>query len=180
MELPGFSESPGNSFTAPFAQRIEVARQETLLQQKMARPEFSIGYFNQSIRPDYSFQGVQAGVSIPLWKKAQGARIQQAQIAEAQAMNTLTHQEQIIGEQFSYFRNKTALLFEELNTSGQDIQQKSATLRTLAKLQFQQGDINYFDYVQSLNVALSNDLDYLDLLFNYNQSALYLEYLSGE
>lgn len=180
MELPGFSETPGHSFTAPFAQRIEVARQETLLQQKMARPEFSIGYFNQSIRPDYSLQGVQAGVSIPLWKKAQSARIQQAQIAEAQAMNSLTHQEQIIGEQFSFFQRKTALLFEELNTSGQDIQQKSAMLRSLAKLQFQQGDINYFDYVQSLNVAMSNDLDYLDLLFNYNQSALYLEYLGGE
>jgi cobalt-zinc-cadmium resistance protein CzcA len=179
-ELPEFSEAPDPLLTAPFAQNIEVARRTTAVQQKLVRPEFSIGYFNQSIRPDYSYQGVRAGVNIPIWKKAQKATIQQAQISELQAANDLVHEEQMIREELAFVQNKTFLLFEELESSGRDIQEKSSTLRQLAKSKFQYGEINYFDYVLSLKTALDNEMDYLELLHIFNQSALYLEFLTGQ
>jgi cobalt-zinc-cadmium resistance protein CzcA len=178
MELPAFAESFNGSFTSPLEQKIEVTKQETVLQQKMVRPEFSIGYFNQSIRPDYSFQGVQAGVSLPLWKKAQQAKVQQTQISELQALNNLEHHKQLLDQELAFAQKQAFFYHEELLMSGQKMQQQSTTLRELAKLQFQEGEINYFDFVQSLNIAFDNDLEYLKLLHKYNQSALYLEYIS--
>jgi cobalt-zinc-cadmium resistance protein CzcA len=179
-DMPEYSEKHDPLLTATYAQNIEVSKRTTEVQQKLVKPEFSIGYFNQSIRPDYSYQGVRAGVNIPLWKKAHKANIQQAQIAEIQAANDLKHEEQMIREELAYVQNKTFMLFEELESSGRDIQEKSNILRQLAKSKFQYGEINYFDYVLSLKTALDNEMDYLELLYNFNQSALYLEYLTGK
>ncbi|MBK7870067.1 MAG: TolC family protein [Saprospiraceae bacterium] len=56
LTLPGVTGS-ASSLTAPFLQQSEVAKAETILQQKQLSPEWSFGYFNQSIRPDFALQG---------------------------------------------------------------------------------------------------------------------------
>lgn len=180
LPLPGYADSADVALTAPYVVGIEVAKRETDLQQQLLKPEFSIGYFNQSIRPDYSLQGIQAGISIPLWRKAQQAKIQQAQIGELKALNMLEHREQLVKEQLAFYQKSAFLLFEELDGWGADIQQQSASLRRLAKSRFQEGEISYFEYVQSLNTALANEIEYLDLIYKFDQSALYLEYLMGQ
>lgn len=177
FSLPETDLEINASLIDPVTQRIEMANREIELQQKAIRPEFSLGYFNQSIRPDYSFQGIEAGVSIPIWKKAQKAKVEQAQIEALKATNELEAVQFNLDRETSLAFEQTMLFHNELEASGGSLKENATTLRRLSNLQFQQGDIDYFDYVQSLNAALELELQYLELLNQYNQAVLYLEYL---
>jgi cobalt-zinc-cadmium resistance protein CzcA len=43
---------------------------------------------------------------------------------------------------------------------------------------YENGEIDYFQYIQSLENAAMIELDYLDNLNNYNQTVLELNYLN--
>ena len=46
-----------------------------------------------------------------------------------------------------------------------------------ATLQFEKQDIEYFEFIQSISVALDINRTFLDQLNRYNQTAIELEYL---
>ncbi|MBK7870066.1 MAG: hypothetical protein IPJ74_04910 [Saprospiraceae bacterium] len=75
---------------------------------------------------------------------------------------------------------QAALLRQQLDTNGAALRQQAQALRDLANVQLQNGEIDYFRYVQSLEMALRNELDYLDLMHQYNQAVLKLQFLTNE
>lgn len=168
----------GGLFTAPFEQQIEVARRETALQETALRPELSLGYFNQSIRPDYSLQGISAGLAIPLWTGSQKARIEKARLGERIAANQLDRQREEWRREKALAQRQVDVLSQELRTNGESLRRQAELLRELTQMQFTQGEVDYFRYAQSLGAALQNELDYLDLVWRYNQAVLYLEFLN--
>ena len=67
---------------------MEVARLAVGVEKAHGNPAFSIGYFNQSVRPDLPLQGVSVGVEWPLWRKAQKARVERLQLEAAAPANS--------------------------------------------------------------------------------------------
>ncbi len=76
-------------------QQVEVSHINKKLEQSQMLPDLSVGYFNQTIigtqevngvprefGPDFRFQGVQAGISIPLWFGPYTSRSKAAKINE--------------------------------------------------------------------------------------------------
>lgn len=166
------------SLTAPLQRQINVAQAETILQEKQLAPQFSFGYFLLSLRPEFPLQGVTAGVSLPIFNKPQRARIEQTRVQEMIAQNNLQltslnlqQQQELLAEQVQLFRN-------QLDTNGFALREQAQVLRDLATTQLQNGEIDYFRYVQSLQAALRNEMDYLDLVQQYNQAVLELMFLS--
>jgi len=164
--------------TAPLQQQIFVHREEVILAEKQLKPTYSLGYFNQSLRPEYSLQGVTVGLSVPLWKKPQQARIEQAQLLQLQARNILDYQEQQLAQQLDLAIQQVTLLRNQLDENGADLLRQAEQLRALSETQLRNGEINYFQYWQSVQAALQSELDYLDMLYQYDQAVLYLEFLT--
>lgn len=171
---------------------IALAQSQVALDRKEFVPDFTLGYFNQSLTGtqevdgaqryfsrSYRFQGIQAGIALPLFFSPLRRRVEAsrfaARAAEAQAENakvkiradirrallTLTQQRASL----EYFRNSGL-------PQARLIQQQSQRA-------FQAGEISYVERLQSARTALEIELGYLDALNNVNQTILELEYLTG-
>ncbi|MFN7117019.1 MAG: TolC family protein [Saprospiraceae bacterium] len=177
MSLP-VAANVANALTEPYRQQVIVNQQETILQKKQLNPEWSFGYFNQSIRPDFNLQGILAGVALPIFNKPQKARIEQAHLQEIIANNNLQFVTANLQRQIELRTQQVQILQQQLNTNGATLRLQAQALRNLAETQLKNGEIDYFRYVQSLEAALKNELEYLNLLNRYNQSVLELQFLT--
>lgn len=163
----------------PEKERIKRAEAEKNLQATMTRPEFSVGYFSQSLRPDLPFQGVNIGMSLPIWKKGIKAQTERAQLEQQIAQAEWFQVKQVLSKEVESTRVLLQALNSQLNEEGKTWQDQALALRTLANLQLKEGAIDFFELAQALQLALENELAYLDLLNQYNMAALYYGYLTG-
>lgn len=172
--------------------QIEVAAREVKVERSRLLPDFSIGYFNQSLVGTHEvdgtskyygagkrFQGIEAGISVPLFGKPQRARIRAAELnqqirqAEVQAFYFGLNQRGILllsdlrrlRIQLEYYRN-TALPQANL-------------LISTSQRAFEVGEVDYYQLSQSLNNANNVRRQYLDIVNQYNQTAIELELISG-
>ncbi len=177
LELPA-ADALNGILTAPFEQQVQIAAEATDLERKQLSPAFWAGYFNQSIRPDYSLQGAFLGMSVPLFQKAQRARIEQRELEEIIAFNELEWQ----SNQFEQHRRRAleqvARFRQLLNNQAAPLQEQARRLRELATVQLDQGEVDYFRYVQSLDAALTTELDLMELVRQYNAAVIEYEYLT--
>jgi heavy metal efflux system protein len=176
------------------AQQVTERRAETRVAQAAGLPEFTVGYFNQSIigyqrldaggteryfGPSSRFQGVQAGVAVPLLRGPQKARVQAARL-----------QEQVAQAGYERYRAEIAGQLDELLARRAEQQQRlryfettalpQATVITrLATIAYKAGETGYSEYLLNLERARRLRLDYLDALLQHNQTVIELEYLLG-
>ena len=176
------------------AQQVAERRAETRVAQAAGLPEFTVGYFNQSIigyqrldaagtesyfGPGARFQGVQAGVAVPLWRRPQKARVQAARL-----------QEQVAQAGFDRYRAELAGRLDELLARRREQQQRlayfeatalpqAAVITRLSTIGYKAGETGYSEYLLNLERARRLRLDYLDALLQYNQTVIELEYLLG-
>jgi len=176
------------------AQQVVERRAETRVAQAAGLPEFTVGYFNQSIigyqrldaagtesyfGPGSRFQGVQAGVAVPLWRRPQKARVQAARL-----------QEQVAQAGFDRYRAELAGRLDELLAHRREQQQRlayfeatalpqAAVITRLSTIGYKAGETGYSEYLLNLERARRLRLDYLDALLQHNQTVIELEYLLG-
>lgn len=174
-------------------QQIEVSQKNTLVEQTRLKPDFTVGYFNQSLIGKYTvknqevnygslhrFQGVQAGVAIPVFAKPQKARIASAKINEqiAQTQAEL-YQKNLQGEVTQayqqYLKFQYSLAYHETH-----ILPNAKLIQSNAQKAFRGGDIGYLEYTQALSRVLTTQLAYIITLQNYNQAIIQIEFLVGK
>ncbi len=174
-------------------QQIAVSNKQVAVEKAKRRPDFSIGYFNQSIigyqnvdgtEKYYGggkrFQGVQAGISVPVFHKSYTARIKAAQVETQEAENNyrlLQHNLQAAvpaRPSRHYEKDKRSLEYYEKTAlpNAQLILQQGQKA-------FRSGDVGYVEYLQAIKTGNELQLNYLDQLNQYNQSVLRLLWLSG-
>jgi cobalt-zinc-cadmium resistance protein CzcA len=167
-------------FLPPSQAHIQIAQEQIMLQKQMLRPKFSVGYFNQSIRPDYAFQGVTVGMAIPFWKKGNQAQTEKARLELEMAKNQLEQRTFEWKQERQMQIKYTQILLTDLETNGSALLNNSDDIKFLAKTQWENGEIDYFRYLQNMEIALSNEMDHFELLQKYNQAVLHLHYLLGQ
>ncbi len=150
------------------------------------------GFEKQQLLPDISFDyfqgtntglgenlyGYQVGLKIPLLFSGNASRIKAAKIAKDVAVEeSLDYKnrlqlkyEQLLGQLRKY---EEALKYYE--NSGQKL---SDEILKTASLSFQNGEIDFFQYIQSLENAYSITLSYLENLNKYNQTVIALNHLT--
>lgn len=175
-----------------FRQQIEVAQSNKALEQARLMPDLNLGYFNQSLygSPNYKdpavvaskstrFQGVTVGVSIPVWAKPQLARIkaQEAYTQAAQAQYQ-AYQKNLTGAYANafeqYLKYKSSLEYYESSALA-----TAKLIEQSAWKSYSAGNIGYLEFSQNLQRSISIQQGHLDMLNQYNQSILYIEYLAG-
>lgn len=173
-------------------QQIEISNKQKRVETAKALPEFSIGYFNQTLigyqningtdqyfDASKRFTGIQVGVSIPLWIIPQTARVKAAGINQkVMESDYEQYQTNVRGQYFQYLQeylqNKTTLDYYEKNALP-----NAVLIIKQADKGFKSGEIGYVEYLQSIRTALTIKSNYLSSLNQYNQSVIKLEFLLG-
>lgn len=166
-------------FLQPLQQQISVAERQVGVEEALLNPQLSIGYFQQSLRPEVPLHAVQAGLSVPIFQKSQRARIAQVRLEQDKAVQNLKGQQQFLQQEQYRALQQYQALRRQLEVQGSELQQQAIILRRLARQQLLEGEIDYFQYAQSLEGALRNELAYNALLSRYNQAVLYFIFLSN-
>jgi len=152
----------------------------------------NLKYQKQQLTPDLNFNifrgtnngldaqtymGFQAGIAIPLWFGAEKANIQAAKTKQSIAEDEYLNYK---NELLASYKAKS----EELNKYQQAISYYQNTGKALAEelvmhgsRAFQNGEIDFLQYVQLLDNASHIEINYLDNLRKYNQTVLDINYL---
>ncbi|MBC3787954.1 CusA/CzcA family heavy metal efflux RND transporter [Spirosoma utsteinense] len=186
------SQLTRNPLLAQFQQQIRVAEQTRLVEQARLKPDFMAGLFTQTLignqliggqelyfGPGYRFNGAQVGVSWPLLGKGQRARIDAARLGEELARTQLQSGQFALERQLEQGVQQYTQLRDALASYEQQALPQAALIQTNARRAFSGGDIGYVEFTLALQQALTIRTNHLDLLSQYNQSVLYINYLLG-
>ena len=174
-------------------QQVQVSHLEKQLEVSRALPDFSIGYFSQTMKGEQEvngvprsfgsgdrFNGIQAGIAIPLWVAPFASKVKAAKLKEQVAS---TNAEQYTK---SLQGNYQSLLDEfEKYSKSIDYYEKQAIpeanlIIDQSTRAYKAGALDYLDYVLSLGRALTIKQNYLDALNNCNQTIINIEFISGK
>ncbi|MDP2454472.1 MULTISPECIES: CusA/CzcA family heavy metal efflux RND transporter [Chryseobacterium group] len=172
--------------------QIEVAKEEIRVEKSRLLPDFSVGYFNQSLVGNFEkngvskfygvgkrFQGVELGISIPIFAKAQKAKIKAAEI------NQQIQEAKVDAFSFSLSQRGSTLLSDlkrlqiQINFYRETALPQAKLLITKSQRAFEVGEMDYYQVSQSINNAVEVQKQYIESLNQYNQTAIELELISG-
>ncbi|MBC7862852.1 MAG: CusA/CzcA family heavy metal efflux RND transporter [Bacteroidia bacterium] len=182
-----------NPYLLYLKQQIEISNKQKKVESAKALPDFTIGYFNQTLigyqnlngsdqffGANKRFSGVQVGIGIPLWFLPQAAKVKAAGINEQVVQSNYEQYQASIQGQYSgavqeYMKNKNTLAYyEKIALPNADL------IIRQAEKGFKNGEIGYVEYLHALKNALAIESDYLKSLNQYNQGVVALEYLLGK
>lgn len=175
-------------------QEINLAQASKNLQAAELKPEFTGGYFIQSLTGNQEvnnqtvyyngiprFQGVTLGVSIPIFGKA-------ANKAKLDAASTqIVLQQKNVATQTAVLQGLFAQEIQQLNATKTqlDYYEKSALpnaaiINKNASKSYLNGDISYIEYLQGIQTAKEIQRNYLDVILKHNQSVINLQFLLNQ
>ncbi|WP_291864647.1 CusA/CzcA family heavy metal efflux RND transporter [Maribacter sp.] len=162
-----------------YESRIMLFQAKNRYEKQQLLPDISLDYF-QGTAPNLkgSLKGYSIGLKIPLFFNGQSSKIKAskigASIAEAESQQ---YQKELKGLQnnlmVKYHTQQKALDYYE--TEGKVL--ATEILKT-ASLSFKNGEIDFFQYIQSIENSYTITLEYLNKLNQYNQTVITLNYLS--
>ncbi|KAA9341093.1 CusA/CzcA family heavy metal efflux RND transporter [Larkinella humicola] len=193
--LPSITDSATLALTPELAflrQQIEVSARQTDVEQARLLPSFSLGYFNQSLIGTYTvnnqevtygggrrFQGVTAGIAVPLFTKPQRARVEAARLGQQLGEATLAFTQRNLQGELSTTIQEIRKLQSSMTYYEQTGLPTARLLADKAGVAFRAGDIGYLQYSQALTQAYQTRASYVDVLGQYNQSVIRLEQVLG-
>jgi outer membrane protein TolC len=194
-----FSESPdttalaANPSLAYMRQQVEVAQSHKKVEAAKFAPDLLVGYFNQTLigvvdtetgsgkiaTSHDRFSGFQLGISIPIWFAPHQGRVKAAEFKKQEAQSNyqyfqsnLRGQLQQAAEQ--YAKNKSSLEYYRASALP-----NAELILKQSQIAFRSGEIDYAVYLLGLRNAISIKEAHLQTLNDYNQSIIYIEFLSG-
>jgi cobalt-zinc-cadmium resistance protein CzcA len=188
LDTGAFATNPSLAFSR---QQIEVANAQKKVQAARGAPDFLVGYFNQTLigvidnetgavsTSSDRFTGFQVGVAIPLWFGPHQGRTRAAEFTKRAAESSYTSTQKAMAGQLQqaiqlYEKNKTSLIYYRetgLPNASLILKQSQAAFRN--------GEIGYAEYLLGLRNANAIRENYLRTLNDYNQSIIFIEFLSG-
>jgi len=159
--------------------RQELSNAQKSLEENRLLPDLNLEYFQGTNKGlGTSLYGIQLGVRIPLFffghsSKVKSSKIQtkitemqntEITIAMNQRYKTLLGQLEQQAKELSYYEDEGGHLSDQILKA--------------ASGNFQNGEIDFFQYIQSLENAYEIQLNYLDVLNEYNQTVIAINYLT--
>lgn len=159
--------------------RQQLSNAQKSLEENRLLPDLNLEYFqgtNSGLSA--SLYGLQVGVRVPIFffghsSKVKSSKIQtkitementEISVAMNQRYKTLMGQLEQQAKELSYYEDEGGLLSDQILKA--------------ASGNFQNGEIDFFQYIQSLENAYEIQLNYLDVLNQYNQTVIAINYLT--
>jgi cobalt-zinc-cadmium resistance protein CzcA len=160
------------SITKNYKNQINLQKQHWL-------PDINLDYFQgKNTGLSQSLYGFQVGVGIPLFYFGNKAKSKVAQLELQSWEQQKQNEEQKINQYISQKINELAKYQEAINYYNQYGKKLSEEIIKVGSRSYQQGEIDFFQYIQSLENATTIQVDYLDNVLQFNKTQLDLQYLN--
>ncbi|MBY0426433.1 MAG: CusA/CzcA family heavy metal efflux RND transporter, partial [Cytophagales bacterium] len=160
-------------------QTIELRKKQVGLEKTFALPDFTVGYFNQSILRVANLSFVEAGLSVPLFYRPFNARIQAAVLAEKVANSTLAYQMTLVQGELDIQVQQLNKLKKSLTYYDSFALPQAEELLRNAKISYANGEIGYVEFVTANAQAYSVLENYLLTVHQHNLVMITIESLTG-
>lgn len=154
-----------NPILAFIKQEVEVSQKQVSLNKAMGLPTFSAGYMSEKV-VGQRFQGLTAGVSIPLWENKN--RVKQAKAAVVAAQSRETDSKQQFYNQLQIQYNRALGLKNTAETYRKSLSMANSS--GLLKKALDSGEISLLDYIVELGLYYNMVNQTLDAERDYQTS----------
>lgn len=154
-------------------------KSQIMLQKQHWLPDINLDYFQgRNNGLSQSLYGFQVGVAVPILFSGQVAKSKVAQL-ELQSWEQQKQNEAIKIEKYiTQKKNELAKHQEAINYYNQYGKKLSDEIIKVGNNSYKHGEIDFFQYIQSLENATTIQVDYLDTILQFNQTQLDLQYLN--
>ncbi|RNI32631.1 CusA/CzcA family heavy metal efflux RND transporter [Rufibacter immobilis] len=189
----GVAETQHHPLLQVHQQQIAVADRERQVEKSRLAPDLTLGYFNQSLIGTYDingrvetaadrsrrFQGVEAGVAVPLWQGAQRARVKAAALGKQAAEALLQNQQHLLQSEWQAAQETHQRLRQSVQFYRDQVLVNARLALTQADKAYRSGEASYLSYLQAADQQLRTQQNYLQLLLDYQLNVFQLQYLRG-
>jgi len=172
--------------------QLEVRKRETNVERNKVLPDIMFGYnsqtfngvqnsgiANQNFSKDDRFSFFQVGIAIPIFPGGHRSKINAAKIEEDIAQSQIElNQTQLEGELQNLLQEYYKLQ-GTLNYYQNEALPQAELIIDNSEKSFKSGNVSYAQYLQNLTLANSIQTEYLNTLYQYNQSIIVIEALLG-
>ncbi len=156
-----------------FSNKVSLSKSELL-------PNLSFRYYTQKIGDDADFWGIEFGVGLPLWFWWEpSGNIKESnfelKIATSEGMSTKSSLENEVTLTFEEYENglrQSQFFHDEAITEVNEILRQ-------AKISYEEGAIDYVEYLQALQIVYETRTQYLNSIYSYTKSIMKLEKITA-
>ena len=152
-------------------------KNEISLQKSNWLPDINIDYFQgRNNGLPQSLYGFQLGVAIPILFTGTTSKIKVAELELQSWQQQKINEEQKMSSYLIQKKNELAKFQEAINYYQKHGKKLSDEIIKVANLSYKNGEIDFFQYIQSLENASSIQSDYLETVLQFNLTQLELNY----
>lgn len=184
-DSPELTSHPGMQY---LKQQQKIAEAATKAERSVLLPSITMGYSimgmkgmgadNREYNSTPRFQSFQVGLGIPLVPAAQRSRIRAAKIRESLASGEYEAGLQNLESAYRSALAEYHKIQQELAFYESTALKNATTMRAVANKQFVNGDINYFEWVITINQSVMIQSNYIEALNKKNQALAELHFYS--
>jgi len=191
--LPDSSALNGNPSVGFVQQQVEISNFEKKLERSRMMPDFSIGYFSQTMQGVQEVNGIprtfgvgdrltgiQAGIAIPLWLAPYTSKTKVARLKELVSQTDAAYFSKSLSGNFNSLMGEYTKFRNSVEYYEKQAIPESNLIIDQASLSFKAGAMDYLDYIHNLDQALGIRKNYLDVLNSYNQTIISIELITGK
>jgi cobalt-zinc-cadmium resistance protein CzcA len=174
-------------------QQVEISHLEKKLEQSKMMPDLNVGYFSQTIvgtqdvngaprsfGHDYRFNGIQAGITVPLWFPAHTSRTKAAKINEDIARTDAEYYSRTVSGNYQTLVDEYGKFSSSVDYYEKQAVPEADLIIEQANLSYKAGALDYLEYVLTLNRALVIRQNYIDAINSCNQTVIALDFITGK
>jgi cobalt-zinc-cadmium resistance protein CzcA len=162
-----------------FENRNNIFHARSILEQQQLLPDLNFNYFqgtNASLGENLN--GFQVGIKIPLFFSGNASKIKAAKIAK-EVSSAEAHDYSIqLRVKYQSLKGQLKKYEEVLAYYESEGQGLADEILKTATLSYQSGEIDFFQYIQSMENGYNITLTYLENLNAYNQTVIAINYLN--
>lgn len=159
-----------------------LLEKENIIQYKKAEksylfPQFGVGYFNQQLDLTKGFNGIRAGISIPVFNGANKSKVKEWEIQEKILDQTIDEQKHQLTEWMNSVENEKSILEKRLSEQVK-MNNEISKFNDAHQLLFEKGETSYLEFIQSSDILLENKISELETQHQYLQICTQLNFLN--
>lgn len=180
IPLNSFIDATSKSFYTAYLESVtKNYKNQIELQKQHWLPDINLDYFQgRNNGLSQSLYGFQVGLAVPILFSGQVAKSKVAQL-ELQSWEQQKQNEEVKIEKYiNQKKNELAKHQEAINYYNTYGKKLSDEIIKVGNNSYKHGEIDFFQYIQSLENATTIQVDYLDTILQFNQTQLDLQYLN--
>jgi cobalt-zinc-cadmium resistance protein CzcA len=149
------------------------------IEKQQLLPDLAFNYFNsKDLALSSSVNSFQAGIAIPLFFFENSAKISAAKIEEDMANEEAFDTKMKLKYTYENLMQKLERSEAELNYYSESGEELAINILNTAIRSYKNGEIDFFQYIQSIETSNQININYLQNLNAYNQIVLEINYLN--